>query len=80
MRRVEICEHFQIDTRNQGQVFLLADTPFSLAMGLEQKHVVTVKVRADAATVGGKTNHHIVQARVGDEAKLVHQVSHLVVV
>ena len=79
MRRVEICEYFQIDSLNQRQVFLLADTPFSLAMDLEQENIVTVKVRTDTTTVGGKTDHHIVQSRVWDESKLVHQVSHLIV-
>ena len=45
-------------------------------MGLQQKHVVAVKVRSHAAAVAGVAHHHIVQARIGHKAKLVTQSPH----
>ena len=48
-------------------------------MGLQQKHVVAVKVWAHTTTVGGITDHHIVQTGVGHKTELVHQGMHALV-
>ena len=42
-------------------------------MRLQQKNVIAVEMRAHTAAIGGIAHHHIVQTRVGHEAKLVHQ-------
>ena len=42
-----------------------ADAPAPLPMRLQQEHIVGVEMRADAATVGGITDHQVVQPCVG---------------
>ncbi|MNJ68447.1 hypothetical protein D3C77_646980 [compost metagenome] len=51
----------------------LTNAPAAFAMPLQQKHVVVVVMRADAATGGGIADHHVVDAPVGEKAKLFEQ-------
>ena len=56
-----------------------ANAPTAPALGLQQEHVVAVKVRAHAAGVGGVADHQVIQACVRDEAELVHQLVHAII-
>ena len=49
-------------------------------MGLEQKHVIAVKVRPHAPAIGGIADHHIVQSCIGHKTELLHQRMDAVVV
>ena len=76
----KVRQDFERHIGHQAQVLLSSDTPMALAVGLQQKYVVTVKVRPDAAAIRGIAHHQVVQARIGDKAKLVHQRMHAFVV
>ena len=73
-------QNFQRQVIAQTQVCLRADAPATLAMGLQQKHVIAVEMRPNAAAIGGVADHQVIQAGVGHEAKTVTQGRHGVMV
>ena len=71
--RLEMAQDLQWHAFFQRQVFLGADAPAALAMGLQQEYVVGIEVRTDTAAVGGVADHQVIQARIGYEAELAQQ-------
>ena len=49
-------------------------------MGLQQKHVIAVKVRPHATTMAGIADHEVIQARFWHKPELLHERMHGVVV
>ena len=76
----EIRQNFQGHIGLQAEVFLAADAPVAFAGGLQQKHVVAVKVRPHAATFAGPGNHQVVQPRIGHETEAVEELVQRIVV
>ncbi|EWS64043.1 hypothetical protein Y695_02721 [Hydrogenophaga sp. T4] len=75
---LKVAEDLERHVRLQRQVFLATDAPMALAAGLQQEHVVAVKVRPDAAAIAGPGNHQVVQPGVGHEPEaLKHLVGHV---
>ena len=74
---LEIGENFQWLALLQRQVFLTTDAPAALALGLQQKHVIAVEMRAYSALIGGKADHQIIEARLGHKAELLQQLVRL---
>ena len=70
---LEISQNFQRQPFDQAQVLLPPDAPAPPAVRLQQKHVVAVEMRADAAAVAGVADHQIVEARIRHKAKLLQQ-------
>ena len=58
--RFETSQNLQGRVVTQREVFLLADTPAPLAMHLQQKNIVAVKVWPNTAFVSRITDHDIV--------------------
>ena len=78
--RLEVGQDAHGHVGQQRAVLLAADAPAALAVRLQQEHVVAVEVRADAAAIAGIADHHVVQTRIGNEAELLHQRMHALVV
>ena len=76
----KVGQNFHRHIRHQAQILLAANAPVAAALGLQQEHVVAVKVRAHAAGIGGIADHQIVQARIRHKTELVHQLVHALVV
>ena len=72
----EVLQNFERCACLQGQVFLRADRPASPPLGLQQKHVVAVKVWAHAAAGRRVTDHHVIEPGIRYEPKLVHELPH----
>ena len=68
---LEITQNFQRHIRLQRQILLPANAPAPLALRLQQKYVVAVKVRPDATAIGGKAHHQIIQPRARHKRKLL---------
>ena len=73
---LEISEDTQVRVLQQLAVGVahLADLPVTLAMTLQQEHVVVVEVRANATTRGGVADHHVVDAPARQEAEVFQQL------
>ena len=78
--RHKVVQNLERHALLQAQVFLATNAPAALAVGLQQEHVVAVKVWADAAPIGGVADHQIVQTCVGHKTKLLQQIVRTVVV
>lgn len=71
---LEMAEDLERQAGFERQVLLTPVAPFALAGRLQQEYVIAVEVRTDAAAMAGDADHHVVQARVRDEAELLHQL------
>ena len=71
--RLKILQNFQGYSFLQRQIFLLADSPSSLAARLKQKNVVAVEMWPDATTRRRIGNHDIVQTCIRHKTKLLEQ-------
>ena len=71
---LEVGEDFQRHIGLQAEVFLPPNAPAALAMGLQQEHIVVVKVWANAALVGGKADHQIIKPCIRNKAKRLQQL------
>jgi hypothetical protein len=78
--RRELGEHLQRHVVAQPRVGHAADAPAAASRRLQQEDVVRIDVRPDAATVARPRAHHVVEARVGDEAKAPEEAVRVVVV
>jgi hypothetical protein len=68
-RRRELGEHPERHVGAQARLDDRADAPAPAAPELQEKDVVRVDVRPDAAAVRCPRAHHVVEPRVGDEAE-----------
>ena len=71
---LEVLEDLQRYALHQTVVPQAADAPVPPALHLDQEDVVGIQVRPDPAAVAGIRHHHVVQARIGHEAKTPQQV------
>jgi len=72
----EMGQHLERQPRDRRRIEAPRDAPAPPALRLQQEHVVLVDVRANAATIGGEADHHVVEARGRQEAKPRRQVGH----
>src|SRR4029078_9962615 len=73
MLRLETREKLERCAGYQAQVVLGADAPAALPASLQQKYVIGIGMRADAAARRCVAHHQIVQARVRHEAEPFQQ-------
>jgi hypothetical protein len=71
--RFEARQHLQRHVVAQARPRRSPDPPAPSPRELEQEHVVGIDVRADAAAVARERDHHVVEARVGNEAEAPKQ-------
>ena len=71
---LEIGEDLERQAVDDRQVLLRTDAPATLAVRLQQEHVVRIIMGTDAGAIGGKAHHQVVQAGIGHEAELAQQV------
>lgn len=76
----ELRQHFQRNIVPQAQVFLATNPPAAATMGLQQKYIVAIKMRADASAITGIADHEVIKARIRNKTELLHEGVHLVVV
>ena len=72
--RHKLGKNLQRNVRLQAQVFLTPDPPAPTPLRLQQKNVITVKMRPDATPVSGVTDHQVIQPGIGHETEFIHQV------
>ena len=53
------------------------ETPFSLPIALQEKYVVSIEVRANAATAIGEADHDVIKAPGGDKGNAVLELGHI---
>ena len=71
--RLEAAQNFERRTVDEREIALIADLPAAHPRALQQDHIVTVEMRADAAAGHGVAHHHVVLARVRHEAEVLLQ-------
>ena len=66
-------EDLERDIGFQREVALPAQTPSPLPLALEQKYVIRIEMRPDAASGRGVAHHEIVEPRIRDKGESAEQ-------